>query len=94
MTIQEIVQALDYGSDVVKLFPANNFTPGFIKSVNGPLPNVEIMPTGGIHAENMCDWLDAGAVALGIGSDLSKAYEQGGINAVIAASENYCEKLK
>lgn len=94
MTIQEIVQALEYGSDIVKLFPANNFTPGFIKSVNGPLPNVKIMPTGGINAENMSDWLDAGAVALGIGSDLSKAYAQGGIEAVIAASQNYCEKLK
>lgn len=94
MTIQEIVNSLEYGSDIVKLFPANNFTPGFIKSVKGPLPNVEIMPTGGIHADNMCDWLDAGAVAVGIGSDLSKAYAQGGIEAVIAVSKNYCEKLK
>lgn len=94
MTIQEIVQALEYGCDIVKLFPANNFTPGFIKTVNGPLPNVEIMPTGGIHADNMNEWLDAGAVAIGIGSDLSKAYAEGGVEAVIAVSKNYYEKNK
>lgn len=93
MTIKEMVHALESGCDLVKLFPANHFTPSFIKSVNGPLPNVEIMPTGGIDANNMCDWLDAGAVAVGIGSDLSKAYRQGGIEAVAAASRNYCRKL-
>lgn len=93
MTIGEMVQALESGCDLVKLFPANHFTPSFIKSVNGPLPNVEIMPTGGIDANNMRDWLDAGAVAVGIGSDLSKAYRQGGIDAVTEASRNYCGKL-
>ena len=93
MTIQEIVSALESGCDIVKLFPANNFSPSFIKSVNGPLPHVEIMPTGGINADNMNDWLEAGAVAVGIGSDLSKAYTTGGIDAVIEASQNYCNKL-
>ena len=94
MTIREMVCALESGCDLVKLFPANHFTPSFIKSVNGPLPNVEIMPTGGIDANNMLDWLDAGAVAVGIGSDLSKAYRQGGIDAVTEASRKYCGKLQ
>lgn len=93
MTIREMVQALESGCDLVKLFPASNFTPAFIKSVNGPLPNVEIMPTGGIDANNMREWLDAGAVAVGIGSDLSKAYKQGGLDAVAAASRNYSGQL-
>lgn len=93
MTIREMVQALESGCDLVKLFPASNFTPAFIKSVNGPLPNVEIMPTGGIDANNMREWLDAGAVAVGIGSDLSKAYKQGGLDAVASASRNYCGQL-
>lgn len=93
MTLNEIVTALEYGCDIVKLFPANNFSPSFIRAVNGPLPHVEIMPTGGIDANNMQDWLAAGAVAVGIGSDLSKAYAAGGIDAVVAASQNYCNKL-
>ena len=93
MTLNEIVTALEAGCDIVKLFPANHFSPGFIRTVNGPLPHVEIMPTGGISANNMQEWLDAGAVAIGISSDLTKAYETGGVDAVVAASQEYCRKL-
>lgn len=93
MTLKEIVTALEAGCDIVKLFPANHFSPAFIRTVNGPLPQVEIMPTGGINANNMQEWLDAGAVAVGIGSDLTKAYATGGIDDVVAASREYCRKL-
>ncbi|RHW36214.1 bifunctional 4-hydroxy-2-oxoglutarate aldolase/2-dehydro-3-deoxy-phosphogluconate aldolase [Lysinibacillus yapensis] len=93
MTIREMVKALEAGCDVLKLFPANNFTPGFIKSVKGPLPNVNIMPTGGINASNMKEWLEAGAVAVGIGSDLNRAYKEGGYEAVVATSKNYRAQL-
>ncbi|SER82987.1 bifunctional 2-keto-4-hydroxyglutarate aldolase/2-keto-3-deoxy-6-phosphogluconate aldolase [Psychrobacillus sp. OK032] len=91
MTILEMVKALEAGCDILKLFPANNFSPSFIKSVKGPLPHVEIMPTGGINAGNMKEWLDAGAVAIGVGSDLNKAYKTGGYDAVVEASKNYME---
>lgn len=89
MTIKEMVSALECGCDIIKLFPANNFNPSFIKSVKGPLPHVEIMPTGGINAENIGEWLAAGAVAAGIGSDLNKAYANGGHVAVVEASKKY-----
>jgi len=93
MTIREMVKALESGCDVLKLFPANGFDPSFIKSVNGPLPQVKIMPTGGIGLENMNDWLAAGAVAVGIGSDLNKAYKAGGYEAVVALSKEYINKI-
>lgn len=93
MTLNEIITALEAGCDIVKLFPANHFSPDFIRTVNGPLSHVEIMPTGGINANNMQEWLEAGAVAVGIGSDLTKAYAKGGLNAVVAASQEYCGKL-
>lgn len=89
MTIQEMVSALEWGADIIKLFPANNFKPSFIKSVKGPLPHIEIMPTGGINAENIGEWIAAGAVAAGIGSDLNKAYAEGGHAAVVEASKKY-----
>lgn len=89
MTIREMVKALESGCDVIKLFPANNFDPSFIKSVKGPLPHVQIMPTGGINAENMAEWLAAGAVAVGVGSDLNKAFKAGGHEAVVEASKKY-----
>ncbi|CAM3560550.1 bifunctional 2-keto-4-hydroxyglutarate aldolase/2-keto-3-deoxy-6-phosphogluconate aldolase [Marinicrinis lubricantis] len=72
MTIQEMQTALEYGVDVVKLFPGNLFSPDMIKSVHGPLPQVNLMPTGGVDLNNMKQWLEAGAVAVGIGSDLTK----------------------
>lgn len=91
MTIREMVLALEAGCDILKLFPANNFSPSFIKSVKGPLPHVQIMPTGGINAGNMKEWIDAGAVAVGVGSDLNKAYKTGGYDAVVEASKKYIE---
>ena len=94
MTIREMVQALELGCDVLKLFPANGFEPSFIGSVNGPLPHVKIMPTGGINQDNMNDWLAAGAVAVGIGSDLNKAYKSGGYEAVVELSKQYMNKIK
>ncbi|HWL12376.1 MAG TPA: bifunctional 2-keto-4-hydroxyglutarate aldolase/2-keto-3-deoxy-6-phosphogluconate aldolase [Ureibacillus sp.] len=93
MTIKEIVAALEGGSDIVKLFPANQFEPSFIKSVKGPLPNVTIMPTGGVGLENMNEWLDAGAVAVGIASDLNSAYAKEGYQGVVERSKAYVENL-
>lgn len=94
MTITEIVTALEYGCDIVKLFPANRFDPSFIGAVNGPLPQVSIMPTGGVNLDNVSAWLKAGAVAAGIGSDLNKAYKAGGKESVKALCEKYVEAIK
>ncbi|MCS0670609.1 bifunctional 2-keto-4-hydroxyglutarate aldolase/2-keto-3-deoxy-6-phosphogluconate aldolase [Cytobacillus firmus] len=93
MTIREMAMALEAGCDVIKLFPASQFEPSFIKTVNGPLPNVRIMPTGGINQENIKSWLDAGAVAAGIGSDLNKAYQSGGYHAVVELSRKYIQEV-
>lgn len=89
LTISEMVSAMESGCDVLKLFPANNFQPNFIKSIQGPLPQVRLMPTGGINLENFKDWLEQGAFAVGIGSELSKAYAEGGNAAVIEKCEAY-----
>ncbi|MBT2575147.1 bifunctional 2-keto-4-hydroxyglutarate aldolase/2-keto-3-deoxy-6-phosphogluconate aldolase [Bacillus sp. ISL-51] len=92
MSISDMASALEAGCDVMKLFPAITFDPSFIKSVNGPLPNVRIMPTGGISLNNMNDWLSAGAVAVGVGSDLTKAYQKGGYEAAVSLSREYVSK--
>ena len=89
MTISEIVTALESGCDIVKLFPANRFDPSFIGAINGPLPQVRVMPTGGVNLENVMDWLNAGAVAAGIGSDLNKAYRAAGKEGVTELCSKY-----
>ena len=73
LTPTEIMQAWDLGADVVKIFPANQFGPGYIKAVKAPLPQVRIAPVGGVSADNIADFMRAGASCAGIGSTWSTA---------------------
>ena len=61
MTPTEILEAWDAGADIVKVFPATALGPGFLKDVRAPLPDVRLMPTGGVTIENAGDWIRAGA---------------------------------
>jgi 2-dehydro-3-deoxyphosphogluconate aldolase/(4S)-4-hydroxy-2-oxoglutarate aldolase len=69
-TPTEILDAWDAGADLVKVFPATSLGPGFINDVRGPLPQLRLVPTGGVTRENAGDWIRAGAVAIGVGSAL------------------------
>jgi 2-dehydro-3-deoxyphosphogluconate aldolase/(4S)-4-hydroxy-2-oxoglutarate aldolase len=71
-SVTEIVNALEAGADAVKLFPASAFTPRWVSDVRAALPQVPLVPTGGIGAEDVPVWLAAGAVACGIGASLLK----------------------
>lgn len=71
-TISEAVKAMEAGVDVLKLFPGDIAGPAFIKDIKGPLPWVQIMPTGGVNVDNVDKWIKAGAVAVGAGSCLVK----------------------
>ena len=70
MTPTEAADAMAAGADMLKLFPASTVGPGHIGAIEGPLGDVEIMPTGGVSTENVADFFDAGAVAVGAGSAL------------------------
>lgn len=72
-TPTEIYTAHSLGADIVKVFPASRLGPGYLKDLKGPLPHIPVMPTGGVDASNAGQWLDAGAVALGAGSNLLPA---------------------
>jgi 2-dehydro-3-deoxyphosphogluconate aldolase/(4S)-4-hydroxy-2-oxoglutarate aldolase len=72
-TPTEISAAWDAGATFVKLFPASALTPGFVRELSGPLPDVELIPTGGLDAERGAAFLAAGAVAVGIGGELVRA---------------------
>ena len=78
-TPTEILEAHDAGADIVKVFPATTLGPQYIKDVRAPLPQVKLMPTGGVSPENAGDWIRAGAVAVAAGSQVldAKAIESG-----------------
>lgn len=94
MTITEIIRAMEAGVDIVKLFPGNAFGPSFVKSVKAPLPQANIMPTGGVSLENVHEWIAAGVVAVGVGGDLMKGYKEFGIKKVKENARLFVDKVK
>lgn len=73
MTPTEILQAWELGADMVKVFPAGVLGPRYLKDILAPLPQLRLIPTGGITLENAGEYIRAGAVAVGIGGDLLDA---------------------
>jgi 2-dehydro-3-deoxyphosphogluconate aldolase / (4S)-4-hydroxy-2-oxoglutarate aldolase len=69
-TPTEIVRAWEAGADLVKLFPAGSLGPSYLKELRGPLPDLRLIPTGGVTAENAAEFLGAGAFAVGLGGAL------------------------
>lgn len=70
LTPTEVYTAWTAGADIVKLFPGNVVGPSYIKDLHGPFPQIPLMPTGGVDLETARGWLEAGAVALGVGGAL------------------------
>lgn len=77
-TPTEIHAAWKAGADIVKVFPATSLGPRYFKDIAGPFPEIRLMPTGGVTIDNVGEWIQSGAVAVGIGSDLldKKAIEE------------------
>ncbi len=73
LTPTEILNTWEAGADAVKIFPAEFFGPAYIKSVKAPFPQIEVVPTGGVNAENVGEFLKAGAFATAAGSSLVEA---------------------
>ncbi|MEV4604076.1 bifunctional 4-hydroxy-2-oxoglutarate aldolase/2-dehydro-3-deoxy-phosphogluconate aldolase [Amycolatopsis sp. NPDC049253] len=71
-SVTEIVRALEEGADAVKVFPATALGPRWVKDVRAALPQAPLVPTGGIAPEDVPEWLAAGAVAVGMGSALTR----------------------
>jgi len=71
LTPTEVLAAWDAGADAVKIFPCGSLGgPKYIKALKGPFPHIEMVPTGGVNADNIGDFLKAGACAAGVGAEL------------------------
>ena len=73
LTPTEIVTAWQAGADIVKVFPSDLTGPNYLKAVHGPLPQIRLLPTGGVNLDTAASFLKAGACALGLGSSLVEA---------------------
>ena len=94
-TPTEILEAHDAGADIVKVFPATTLGPQYIRDVRAPLPQVRLMPTGGVTPDNAGDWIRAGAVAVAAGSSLldSKAIENGQFEVITANARRFVDNV-
>lgn len=94
-TPTEIVQAYAAGADILKVFPATKLGPGYFKDMMGPLPHIPLMPTGGVSLENMTEFFNNGAVAVGIGSALfdKKLIDNRDFNQITEIARQYVEKF-
>jgi 2-dehydro-3-deoxyphosphogluconate aldolase/(4S)-4-hydroxy-2-oxoglutarate aldolase len=69
-TPTEVQRAHELGADVVKVFPASAMGPSYFGALQGPMPHVKLMPTGGVSLDNAGQWIEAGARVVGVGSAL------------------------
>ena len=95
-TPTEILAAWEAGADVVKVFPAEVLGPAFFKAMRGPLPQVRIMPTGGVDLKTAPDFLRAGACCLGVGGQLvePKAVAEGNFERIRDLARQYTAIVK
>lgn len=91
MTLTEITTALEAGCDMVKLFPGGTLGQSFIKSIKAPLPQVNIMVTGGVNLNNAKDWFDAGASAIGIGGEFNELAAKGEFQKITEIATTYSQ---
>ncbi len=93
-TIKEIVTAMEYGSDVIKVFPGDILGPRFVKDVKGPLPYANLMPSGGVDIDNIKDWVKAGVVAVSAGSSLTAGAKKGDFELVTETAKKFIAEYK
>ncbi len=88
-TVTEIVQAMNGGAKIIKCFPGGVLGPNFIKDVHGPIPNVDLMPSGGVSIDNIATWKQNGACAVGVGSALAADVKEKGYESVVAKAQEF-----
>lgn len=94
MTVTEMKRALEAGVDIIKLFPGSVFGPEFVKAVKAPLPQVNIMPTGGVDLGNVEEWIRNGCLAVGVGGNLVAPAKTGDFAQITEYAKQYIEKVK
>jgi 2-dehydro-3-deoxyphosphogluconate aldolase/(4S)-4-hydroxy-2-oxoglutarate aldolase len=95
-TPTEILTAWEAGAQVIKVFPADIGGPAYLKTLHGPLPQVRLLPTGGVNLQTIADFLKAGACAVGLGGALvePQAVQKGDMARIKSLAEQYVAAVK
>ncbi len=93
MTVKEVIESMEAGADIVKLFPGEAFGPSIVKALRAPLPQAPLMPTGGVDLDNVSDWIKAGAVAVGVGGSLTRPAANGDYALVTRIAKQFVARI-
>jgi 2-dehydro-3-deoxyphosphogluconate aldolase / (4S)-4-hydroxy-2-oxoglutarate aldolase len=93
-TVKEVVEGMEWGADIVKVFPGEALGVAFVKAVRGPLPQASLMPTGGVSLENVGEWIQAGCVAVGVGGSLTAGAKKGDFRSITEMSRQFIAKIR
>ena len=93
-TTREIIEAMEAGADIIKVFPGETLGPSFVKAVRGPLPQASLMPTGGVSLDNVGDWIKAGSVAVGVGGDLTAGAKKGDYASITTRAKQFMIQIR
>jgi 2-dehydro-3-deoxyphosphogluconate aldolase/(4S)-4-hydroxy-2-oxoglutarate aldolase len=93
MTVKETMDCLEVGADMVKIFPAELFGPKIIKAIRGPLPYAPLVPTGGVTVDNLEEWFQAGALAVGVGGTITAGAKTGNYQAITEIARRFKNKI-
>jgi 2-dehydro-3-deoxyphosphogluconate aldolase/(4S)-4-hydroxy-2-oxoglutarate aldolase len=93
-TVKEIIAAMETGAEIIKIFPSEGLGPGFVKAVRSPLPQAQLMPTGGVSLDNVTDWIKAGCVAVGVSGHLTGNNTANDSKKITETAKQFLEKIQ
>ena len=97
MTPTEVFSAWSLGGDIVKVFPASHAGgAGYLKALKGPFPEIDLLPTGGVNLDTIAGFIEAGAVAVGVGGELvlKSAISAGAFDRITVLARQFVEALE
>lgn len=94
MTIKDVVAGLECGAELLKVFPGELMGPKMIRAIKGPIPQANLMPTGGVSIGNVAEWIHAGAVAVGAGGSLIGNPEVDGYSKITETAKQFIEQIE
>jgi 2-dehydro-3-deoxyphosphogluconate aldolase/(4S)-4-hydroxy-2-oxoglutarate aldolase len=93
-TVKEILEAMEAGAEIIKIFPSEGLGPGFVKAVRSPLPQAQLMPTGGVSLDNVTEWIQAGCVAVGVSGHLTGSGNASDSKKITETAKQFLAKIR
>lgn len=93
-TVQEVIEGMECGAEIIKVFPGETLGPAFVKAVRAALPQAAMIPTGGVTIDNVKDWISAGCVAVGVGSNLTRSAASGDFQTITDLAKRFIGEVR